>query len=1438
MPAPCRGCGFLNGAEAKYCGGCGASLRPPAEPAGERRQVTVLFADLAGYTQLSTRADPEHVQELLERFFTVVDGHIVANGGSVNQHLGDAVLGVFGAPLAHHDDALRAVDAGLAIRTAVAELHDPEGRPLAVHVGIASGLVVAAPTGSREHRVYTVTGDAVNLASRLMELAPPDEVFVSESVQLALDGRFRVEPRGAVLVKGIEGPVPHWRVAGRATASSPARPLIGRAAELAQLAGMLASSRGGAGAVAQLRGEAGIGKTRLAGELISLAQQRGHAVHAAAVLDFGVERGRDPVRSLARSLLALPADADEADRRAALDRAGPLAQGHEPFLFDLLDLPLPPALRGPVDAMGDEGRRAGRHAALAELLRAACVNSPVLLLVEDLHWADRATLDALAALVASLTELPAMLLLTSRIEGDPLDAGWRQRSAACPFITIDLGPLRTREAEALAAGLAPARPEVVRSCLARAAGNPLFLEQLLLHAGADPERTLPGSIRSLVLARLDQLQPAERAELQAAAVLGQRFALPALTHVLGRPAGGCTDLVRRLLLQPDGDGFLFRHALIRDGVYDSLLHARRRELHARAAAWFVDRDPALAALHLERAEDPAAAAAYARAARTEFAAYRADSALALTRRGQPLARSVQDRADLAILEREILIELGRGSEALAMIEDDVPPGCDDATRCRALLGKAGALRLVDRLDEAFAALTAAQAIAERLQRVDELSRIHHLRGNLFFPLGRAAECRAEHEAALRTAEAAGDPALVARALGGLGDAAYADGRFRTAGDAFQRSVELARELGLGRIEVVNRSMIPICQGLSGPLDDAGLVAGVARDEARRVGHRRAELIACHAAAFAHIWRCEPDAALRCLDRADEVTAEMGAVRFRSENRVLRGWALSLGGPSDAALSVLEEGFADARDNAAAYWGAFAAGLLAAVAPARRARQVLALGETLLAQTQLRHNHLVFFYGAMEAALRARRWADADGCRVRRRGAAARPPARRSGEVARGVGPRAARPRGTGAAARCGAARHRSRLPALPPSHRCEPRGLDDGALEQRLAGAQAVEPEVGDVERHIAAMADELGHGAAHGRALLDAVPGEAVGENGVVELRVGPDEAVLVDGVVLVIAGPGVDETQTLQRRDAVGQRRPDQILEQGMVNRQRRIVRVARRRRRDTRDVVTPLGPQPDAARVDEEGTAAQGLGGVDDEHRARAGPHRQVDPQHGGNRPCPGAGGIDHDVTSEALAVAQLDGGDPPPGPFRADELSGEVAGSLGDRLAPERAQQPIAIEPALAGAAKRGCADVLDGQPGKPRHECRRREQLDIGAMGKLEAMDVLEGRHASGAGEEEIALLDKADGRALAVDREELVGLTQEGEAELSDRDVDRCAELLADRAGRQCRGCVRVGWIALDDDDVAGERLTGQPIANRAAHGTAADDHHPGRHGSRTASRS
>jgi class 3 adenylate cyclase len=369
----CSRCHAAVPADARFCPQCGArigdaALAPLAEaaasPPAERRQVAILFADLTGYTKLSSTLDAEEVHRILTRYFEWVDGVIGQMGGTIDKHIGDAVMAVFGAPVAHGNDTERALRAAGQIHAGMATLTREFGRPLAAHIGIASGEVVAADIGSAAHRTYTMTGDAVNLAARLVEMARAGETVISDDVYHALAHVIDADPQGTVPIRGLGRELPVWKLRALHAPGAAQGRLIGRESELLQFRELLsrvAAERTGAAVL--VCADPGLGKTRLAEEFLAIAAAMGYGCHSAAVLDFGATQGRDAIHGVYCSVLGVGADAAIAERRDALNRTIAecrVDEADEPFAADLLAIPQ--SANSQYDAMDNEARTRGQVA--------------------------------------------------------------------------------------------------------------------------------------------------------------------------------------------------------------------------------------------------------------------------------------------------------------------------------------------------------------------------------------------------------------------------------------------------------------------------------------------------------------------------------------------------------------------------------------------------------------------------------------------------------------------------------------------------------------------------------------------------------------------------------------------------------------------------------------------------------------------------------------------------------------------------------------------------------------------------------------------------------------------------------------------------------------------------------------------------------------------
>ena len=1006
----CTKCGSELSATGKFCSECGHAVHSgfalqrrstsaeaftPEHPPekiltsnsaleGEHRQITVLFADLCAFTRLSTELGAEATHTLLNHYFHAVDKIVQDYGGTVDKHIGDNVMAVFGAPVAHTDDPQRAIRTALEIHRAMESVSKTAGRPLEAHIGIATGQVVASNTGSDTHREYTVTGGAVNLASRLQDMAGPGETYISDAVRLAVAGIAVSESQGAVQINGLDQPVTVWRLQ-QLLADSPGggnRPFVGRRSELAQFAGLLAACHEtGNGQTVFVRGEAGIGKTRLVEEFQRLAEQQGFACHTSLVLDFGVGKGQDAIRTFVRSLLRIPSESDQEVRAAAADSAvaqGLLTRNRRVYLNELLDLPQPLELRIVYEAMDNPTRNTGKQETVAELVRHCSAAQPILTVVEDIHWADPAALAYLATLAGTVMSCPAVLIMTSRTEGDPIDQAWRGAAGGSPLMTIDLAPLRESEALELAKEYLETSNRFALTCIERAEGNPLFLEQLLRSVEEAGEANVPGSVQSLVQWRMDRLAPSDRTALQAASVLGQRFTLSALQYLIERPQYNCSALVEHFLIRPVGEGFLFAHALVREGVYLSLLRARRKELHRRAAEWFADQDPVLRAQHLDRAEAPEAAQAYLEVIRAQMGKHDYARAKQLAERGLEIAGDAATRYAVTCLQGDILRELGESEESIKAFERALETAADDAQRLKAWIGQAEGMRIVDRYDEALTALDKAEAAAGLEGRPDQLTRIHFLRGNLYFPLGNINGCLQQHELALQYARKAGFVEDETRALGGLGDAYYQRGRMITANKYFRQCVELSREHGFRNIEVANLSMIGTSRFYMNQLREALDDALATIEAAAKIGHHRAELMGQTGACRTFIYMADLNAARKRLCEAEILVARIGARRFQALNLIFLARILRMEGRRSEALKHCEKALVISRETGIGFAGPQVLAELALNTDDRAVRrQALQEGEKILLKGAVSHNHFNFYAEGMEAYLETQEWEDVE-----------------------------------------------------------------------------------------------------------------------------------------------------------------------------------------------------------------------------------------------------------------------------------------------------------------------------------------------------------------------------------------------------------------------------------------------------------------------------
>ncbi len=660
MTVVCARCGAVSGAGARFCAACGAALESPGD--GERKLATLVFADLVGSTELVADRDPEDARVLLQPFFQVARATLEEHGGRVEKFIGDAVVAVFGVPRSHGDDPDRAVAAAIALRDRLSAT----GEPLELRVGIESGLVLASSGGGD----LAVTGEPAHAAARLQQAAAPGEVLVGARAAAAcrramLDGPREIE------AKGFGRTLQAWCASGGATARATTTPFVGRGAELETLRlAYLRAVREREPQLVLVSGEAGLGKTRLVRELLATFEDKDDAPR--------ILIGRNPpygggiafwaLAEILRSAAGEGPDADpEQVREAIAARLDGIGAAHGPATAETLAASLTGSGTANVNTV--ELVRAWRR-----LLATLAIERPVVLVVDDVHWADEGFLELLEQ-SSTVPGCPLLVVCTARPE---IGTVRPSLGTSGGHHLIELGPLGAPAAEELAAQLVEGSdPELSRRVATISAGNPFFAEEIAhaLAAGVAADAApLPDNVQAAIAARIDILPDREKRALQLAAVLGERFTEDALAELLDEPASAAlAELSRQHLIEARPDEALtspvyrFHHQLIREVGYASLPRTKRVVLHERAAGYLRAGGDGrraelgeLIAFHLARAAELDRGPERATAA---FDAVTAASEIALKRGAAARAQELfEQAAGLAADEAAACDVLGRAAE--------------------------------------------------------------------------------------------------------------------------------------------------------------------------------------------------------------------------------------------------------------------------------------------------------------------------------------------------------------------------------------------------------------------------------------------------------------------------------------------------------------------------------------------------------------------------------------------------------------------------------------------------------------------------------------------------------------------------------------------------------------------------------------------------------
>jgi class 3 adenylate cyclase/predicted ATPase len=906
-----------------------ATAAAPTARAAERRQLTVLFCDLVGSTALASRLDPEDLREVITAYHGCVTEIVAGLDGFVAKYMGDGVLVYFGYPHAHEDDAERAVRAGLRLVDAVGELRT--AAPLHVRIGIATGLVVVGDLiGAGAAQEQVVVGETPNLAARLQTLAEPDTVVIAQSTQRLTGGLFEYEDLGAVEAKGFPKPVRAWRVLREGAAESrfealhgggASTPLVGREEEIDLLLRRWQQAKEeNEGRVVLLSGEAGIGKSRITRAIQERLAAEAHTRllyfcsphHEASALHpfiSQLERAagfeREDVadlkldkleRLLARSSRDIPRDAA--------------------LLATLLSIPSG-GRYAPRPDLSPQKRKEETLAAWLAQLEGLAASLPVLMILEDAHWIDATSLELLDRMVDRASRLPVLLIVTARPEFAP---PWNGQ----PHVTVHpLSRLSRREGLAMVGRLVGGRtlpPEVVDQVITRTDGVPLFVEELtkaILESGvlrSDGERylltaplpalTIPTTLHASLMARLDRLSPIRRiAEIGAA--IGREFSHELITAVAETPESDVSDALQQLVTAelvyrrgtPPDAVYTFKHALVQDAAYSTLLRGARQQLHARIAKALEERFPEVAVTQPEL-----------------LARHCAEGGLA--ERAVDYWYAAAERALRASANVEAIKHLSNGLRLLTSSLPEAPERDRKELRFQTTLGST---LLVTR---GWGAPEAAQAYhrAEELCRAlgDSSERFKIVHGLWLFHVARPEVDKARDlsDELFRIAEEQNDDELRLQAHHSASTIHTWLGEFTASREHTEKGLALYSPARHGAHALIYGGHDPgVCAWavtgldlwLLGYPDQAAEHVRQSVLLAEQIAHRPSVAHALNYGILCHQWRRDGAAVRQWGDRLAELAAEESLALHEATAVFARGWLLAHQGRAEASLADLRRG---------------------------------------------------------------------------------------------------------------------------------------------------------------------------------------------------------------------------------------------------------------------------------------------------------------------------------------------------------------------------------------------------------------------------------------------------------------------------------------------------------------------------------------------------
>jgi class 3 adenylate cyclase/predicted ATPase len=930
--------------------------RPPA-PA-ERRQLTLMFVDLVGSTDLSQRVDPEELREIMRAYQNTVAGEIARFGGHVAKFLGDGVLAYFGWPQASEDAAERAVRAALAIATAVSGMSVGRKDLLAARIGIATGLVVVGDLlGEGAAKEEAVTGETPNLAARLQQVAEPGAVVIADSTRRLLGDLFELAGLGSLQLKGFGEAAQAWRVIGEGRAESRfealhgahVTPLVGRGEELDLMLSRWRLAEERAGQVVLIFGEPGIGKSRLVLALRERLEAAPITFVSYACSPHHLNSPLFPfISQLERAARFAPDDAAEKrlERLESLLREDgeDLPGDAVALLADLLGIAIGTSRALP-DMSPQQKKALLFRTFLARLDRLAA-RGPVLMMLEDAHWLDPTSRELFDQIVDRLQWLPVLLVATFRAELSPPWIGF-------PHVTLlTLNRLPQAMVVVLVNRITGGKAlptEVLGQILARTEGIPLFTEELTkavleagilcssgdryVLAGPFPSMAIPATLHDSLMARLDRLAPVKEIA-QIGACIGREFDHELLAAVVSMPEPELASALDRLVAAelvfrrglPPAATYVFKHALVRDAAYESLLKRRRQELHAQIATavealfpQLVEAQPELVARHFSEAGLAEKAVPYwLRAGRLAANRSANPEAIAHLRLGLECAQALP-RGE-SRLRCELALQLALGGPLIAT--------------------KGFASR------EAEAAYQSAQELSRELRSeldlllaLRGLGYVYHVRANL-----RGATRLMEETAAL--AKRSGDPALLVEADHFAGVVSFHLGEFQSARESLERSAKQGEFRGRYHSEVYGINMGVFCNAyishcewhLGYPVRGLEVAQeGVAL--ACAISHPFSVALALNYLGMLHQFRRSPEAALTTATEARNICAQHGFDYYGAWSSLVRAWAIAESGQLDEGLAAYDAALEDFRRTNAALRIPHYLGLLAGLN--RKAGKVVA-----------------------------------------------------------------------------------------------------------------------------------------------------------------------------------------------------------------------------------------------------------------------------------------------------------------------------------------------------------------------------------------------------------------------------------------------------------------------------------------------------------------